>query len=217
MSVDRPQIIRHKLHGMANLAHTLLNPDHPFFYLDKKYRLKFMPQAARAALGNMPDCAKKTLSLKTASSSAVQILQVIAAGWREAGLKVKTSSYEWGRFYQDLKAGNFQVALLQWTGVIDPDIYRIAFHSSEQPPQGRNRGFYSHQIVDKLLIQGLSELNLRKRKQIYKKIQKIMAKDIAFIPLWHKNQIAVVKSNIKHYHQTRRGDFGYLNTVKKVR
>ena len=215
LSINRSEIIQHKLHNMARLASSLLTPEN-FFFNAKIKATQFKPSHARQILHPLSYCKNQILSVKSSrSKSAINTVRVIAKGWNQIGLKVKMNSYEWGRFYKDLEAGQFQIAFLQWTGIIDPDIYRVAFHSKEHSPQGRNRGFYTNSSLDNLLNQGLIEMNRQKRKIIYDHVQQIIAEDIAFIPLWHENQIAVVKTNIKYYYLSNLGDFNYLTVVKK--
>lgn len=214
-SINRSEIIQHKLHNMARSASSLLTPENFFFNTNIK-KFPFKQFHARQILHQLSQCKNQILSIKSSrSKSAINMVRVIAKGWNQIGLKIQTNSYEWGRFYKDLETGQFQIAFLQWTGIIDPDIYRVAFHSKEHPPQGRNRGFYTNSLLDNLLDQGLIEMNLQKRKIIYDQVQQIIAEDLAFIPLWHKDQIAVVKTNIKHYYLSGLGDFNYLTIVKK--
>ena len=215
-SINRSEIIQYKLHNMARSASSLLTSEN-FFFNTKIKNISFKQPYARQVLHQLSHCKDQILSLKSSRSKlATNMVQVIARGWNQMGLKVQINSYEWGRFYKDLEMGQFQTAFLQWTGIIDPDIYRVAFHSKEHSPQGRNRGFYMNQSVDSLLDQGLLEMDRQKRKIIYDQVQQIIAEDLAFIPLWHNDQIAVVKTNIKHYYLSSLGDLNYLTVVKKI-
>ena len=107
------------------------------------------------------------------------------------------------------------MALLKWVGAIDPDIYRLAFHSKEHPPKGRNRGFYHNKLLDKLLDQGITTMDREKRRIIYNQVQKIIHEDLVFIPLWHEDQITVVQKNVLNYHLSDNGDFRYLMKIVK--
>ena len=216
ISVHRKNIIQHKLHGMARLAYALLPPSHPFFNSSLP-KLEFNPKHAKETLQKMPNCQNQIWSIHSSRSKVTSnIMRVISYNWSQIGLKAEIKSYEWSRFYKDLENGEFQIAFLQWTGILDPDIYRIAFHSNEFPPKGRNRGFYKNFKLDSLLDRGITEMNQQKRRIIYRQVQKIIAQDVAIIPLWHNHQIAVVKQNIKNYYPSRGGDFNYLATIEKT-
>ncbi len=216
VSIDRLSIIQHKLKNFAHLSIGLLNPNN-FFFNSQIPSFSYQPDQAQHILSSLKKCQKTPLIIKSSNTqSAIHHARMIAGYWRKVGLKVTTQSSEWGSFYADLNYGKFQVALLRWVGVQDPDIYRLALHSKEHPPIGRNRGFYSNPKLDSLLNHGLSIMNLQKRQNIYNQIQKIVAEDIAFIPLWHNQQIAIVKKSIKNYTLSQKGDFHYLTTIQKI-
>ena len=55
----------------------------------------------------------------------------------------------------DVIRGNVQLYTLQFVGVTDPDMLRRAFHSSQMPPDGFNRGHYANPEVDRADRRGL--------------------------------------------------------------
>ena len=59
-------------------------------------------------------------------------------------------------------------------------------------------------------------MNLTQRKAVYHEIQEIIQKDLAFVPLWHEKQVAILRKNILHYRLSRSGDFRYLLNIKKT-
>ena len=217
LSIDRQKIIHHKLKGFARPAVTLLGPNHFFFKPNLKNPVYNLSEAKRLLSQLSPACQRKSLVLKTSQARfARDHGQILALQLKKAGLNIRSQSFDWGIFYEDLKKGRFQLALLKWVGVIDPDIYRLAFHSDEQPPKGRNRSFYANKTLDLLLEQGILTMEIEKRKAIYHKIQKMIQNELVFIPLWHEEQIAVVRKNIVNYHLSNNGDFYYLTQVLKT-
>ena len=107
------------------------------------------------------------------------------------------------------------MALLRWVGAFDPDIYRLAFHSLEAPPQGRNRGFYKNKKLDMLLSAGQKEFDIKIRKRIYKEVQKIVSEELPIIPLWHNQQTAVVKKDIEGYFLPAGGSYDFLLSISR--
>ncbi|MCY4321719.1 MAG: hypothetical protein OXC37_04890 [Bdellovibrionaceae bacterium] len=69
--------------------------------------------------------------------------------------------------------------------------------------------------MDKLLEQGFTERDQVKRKQIYDKVQKLIAEEFIVIPLWHDEELSIVQTNIKNYKMRANGDFLSLPSVKK--
>ena len=216
LSLNREDIITHKLHGLARRAVSLLHPEHFFFNQDLKLTSYDLKEAKRIFKSLTAACRNKTYTLKSSHlKSIVAQAGVLAANIQQAGFNLKTESFEWGTFYSALNRGQFELALLNWTGVVDPDIYRLAFHSGEHPPSGRNRGFYDNKTLDHLLEQGGQVMDRQKRKSFYDKAQTIIQQDMAFIPLWHTEQVVVVKKNIMDYYLSQTGSFYFLLNVKK--
>ncbi len=214
-AINRSQIIKHKLKNFAHIATTILSPNNVFFNADINNHLYNLNQAKKI-FNQIGACRQKTFSLKTSNArSAMDHGKIIALQLKKAGLQIKTESFEWGTFYGDLNAGRFHLALLKWVGVVDPDIYRMAFHSKEHPPKGRNRGFYKNKLLDQLLDQGVAMMDQKKRRYLYHQVQEIIQEDIAFIPLWHENQTGVAQKNILNYSLSDNGDFYYLVHIFK--
>ncbi len=212
-AIDRPSIIEHKLKGFAQTAESILNNENPFFSKSRTY--KYDLKKAQSILEKQ-GWKQKKIQIKTSSNQeVVSYAKVIAEGFRKAGFQVELKSYEWGTFYGDLKKGHFQLSLLRWIGAFDPDIYRLAFHSLEIPPYGRNRGFYINKKLDTLLTAGQKEFDLQPRKQIYKKVQQIVSKDLPIIPLWHNQQTAIIKKDIEGYFLPANGSYDFLLSISR--
>ena len=214
LSIDVPQMINYKLKGFASSASSLISKNNFFFNAPTKPIL-YEPHKARQLMDKNL-CQNKVLSLKSSSSQeAVSHARVLSRQIQKGtGISIRQESFEWGTFYGDINNGRFQLALLKWVGVVDPDIYRLAFHSAEWAPKGRNRGFYKNKVLDDLLIQGQFTMDRRKRKDIYNKIQMIIMRDMPIIPLWHQDQVSIVKKTIRGYHLNSQGDFGYLTKIQ---
>jgi peptide/nickel transport system substrate-binding protein len=213
-SIERKEIIDHKLLGLADEATSILTPSNPYYNGGLKNPDAQVEAAAKAieALG-----LKGTqITLKTSNSpQAVDNAKVIANQLNRSGLNVQLQSFEWATFYDDVKKGNFQLATMKWVGTVDPDIYRMAFHSKEVPP-GRNRGSYTNPKLDKLMDEGVTAPRA-KRKQIYDEVQRIVLEDFAIIPLWYDRQIAVANKSVAGYEPNPSSDFQPFLNVSKVK
>lgn len=210
-SLNIKNIIEYKLKDFAQPASSLVNPEHLFFNSKLQPTEFNLAKAKRLLKGLTPN----TLILKVSNKpNSINFGKILSQQIKQSGIKVTLKSLEWGILYKSLKNSQFDIALMSWSGVIDPDIYRIAFHSSEWPP-GRNRSLYKNLQLDKLLKQGISSLDFNKRKKIYNKIQSIIAQDVAIIPLWHKKQIIVVNKSIENFKPSLTEGFDPLITAYK--
>lgn len=212
-SLNRQEIIRYKLENLATPATSILPPSSQFFHKG----LSVEPWSPKVFKERSQTLGLKgtELTLKSSNNpSTVENAKIIAHQMEQIGIHVKVQSFEWGTFYSDVQSGNFQIALLRWVGAFDPDIYRIAFHSSEVSP-GRNRGSYMNPDLDRLLDEGLLIEDQEKRAKHYERVQEIILNDLPIIPLWYDTEVAVVHRRVRGYKPQLNGDFSSLVNAYK--
>lgn len=205
--IDVDEIIAYRLQNHAIRSSGLLSPVN-WFFEENVSRYSHRPEQAERLLdqagmtdpdGNGPE-SRITLELKTSNNpEVIGIARIIQAQVAKIGIRLDIKSYEWGTFYDDVKAGNFELTSMRWIGVTEPDFYYDIFHSSQIPPVGRNRGRYQNPEVDRLVQEGRVTLDTHKRKDIYSQVQKILALDLPYISLWHMNNISIVHKRVKNY------------------
>lgn len=220
-SVHREAIIKELIRGCARAASGLLDPGNWAFHGDVA-RYEYDPQRAKALLdqagypdpdGEGPEM-RFTLGYKTSQDKLrIRIAEVIRRDLEAVGIGIDLRSYEWGTFFSDIRRGNFQLYSLTWVGVTDPDIYYYIFHSDSLPPEGANRGRYSHPFLDQLLEEGRRTTDPERRKHVYRKVQEIVAREIPYVSLWHNDDIVVLREEIKGFEVYPGGD---LHSLKRV-
>jgi peptide/nickel transport system substrate-binding protein len=157
-----------------------------------------------------------TLSYKTSTDmESMEIAQIIKGYLKEVGIGVEVRSFEWGTFFDDIKKGNFQMYSLRWIGVVDPDIFYYLFHSSSFPPNGANRGRYCNPTLDKLLTLSRRTVDRAQRKELYSRIQKILAKDTVYTSLWYRNNLVVIREQFHGFQIYAGGEYISLKNVKQ--
>lgn len=213
LSIDRQQIIDHKLEGLAIPATSLLTPGNPFFSVELQ-PAAYSLEKAKELISSLPK--DHAFVLKTSNQqSAVENGKVIAYQLKRLGLNVQLKSFEWGTYYEDIKKGQFEMATMRWVGTTDPDIYRLAFHSQQLSPAGRNRGYYVNHKLDPLLDEGLKFEDEQHRIDHYKKVQEIVFNDLPIVPLWYDKQVAIVNKRVLNYKLPLNGDFSFALDVEK--
>lgn len=213
--IDRRAIIEHKFRGHARLSTGLLAPNH-WAYEQDVARYPYRPDKARKLLdkagypdpdgeGSKP---RFTLQYKVSANQFRQtIAELIAYQLRRIGIRVRVRAYEWGTFYSDIKSGNFELTSMQWPTVTDPNIYRWIFHSENIPSAddtsaGANRGAYKNKEVDRLLDRAKREVDRDKRIEMYSRLQKILARQLPYVSLWHEDNLAVKQKGVEGYYMT---------------
>jgi peptide/nickel transport system substrate-binding protein len=219
--IDRELLIRHLLKGLATSATGLLSPLN-WAYEPTVTKFAYDPQKAKRLLdqagftdpdgdGPMP---RFKLSYKTTNLDLRRrMAEALKEQLSQIGIDLEVRTYEWGTFYADIKQGNFHLYTLQWVGADDPDIYFNLFHSRSIPPNGDNRGRYQNPDIDHLLEMGRRSLNQEERKLIYGKVQKILAQDLPYVPLWWMKNVVLTRPEIQGFIPYPDGDLISLKGV----
>lgn len=225
MAIDRDAIIRHLLKDTVTEASGLLAPLN-WAYEERVRRWPHDPQRAKRLLDDAgfadPDgdgpLPRFRLSFKTTSIDLRRrIAEAFKDQLRQVGIELELRSYEWGTFFNDIKRGNFHLYSLAWVGIEDPDAYYQIFHSAAVPPNGDNRGRYRNPQVDRLLERGRATLDPRERQRIYSAVQRLLAEDLPYIPLWWWKNVVVKKPFLQGFVAYPDGDLISLKNASMSR
>ncbi len=216
LAIDRDAIIHYVFRGAARRASALLPPEHwagtelPLIERD-------LPRA-RALLRKAGYGKKNPLRLVYKTSSdpfRIRLATILQQQLAEAGIQVTVSSYDWGTFFGDIKAGRFQLYSLAWVGIKSPDIFRYAFHSDALPPAGANRGRFTDAQVDKLIDAAMQQTNPQQQAELYQQLQRRLLEQLPYVPLWFESQYFVARDEITGYRLAADGNFDALEQVVK--
>ena len=140
------------------------------------------------------------LSFKTSTDVEANLrAQMTQQMLQQVGIAMDIQTNEFGKFFEDISKGNFQMYSLSRNGIGDPDFFYIIFFSKNMPPEGQNRGYYSNPKVDQLIMEGRSTFDRARRKQIYGEIQRIVQEDLPYVSLYHQINVAVMDKGLQGY------------------
>jgi peptide/nickel transport system substrate-binding protein len=217
-AIDREAIMRHVLGNAARPAAALLQPGH-WAGNPALEPLAYDPVRARALLKQAGFDSDHPLVLHYKTSTdplRLRIATVIQQQLAEAGVEMKLSSYDWGTFYGDIKAGRFQMYSLAWVGIKTPDIFRYAFHSDSLPPEGANRGRLHDAVIDRLIAAAEQGASLLEQAATYRQIQARLLEILPYIPLWYEDHVFAARSDISGYRLARDGNYDSLINTSKA-
>lgn len=213
-AIDRDAIIRHLFGGRARAAESVIRPQH-WAGTDRLTPYAYDPQLARDYLedAGYDEQNPLVLSYKTSTDPfRLRIAHVFQSQLAAVGIEMKISSYDWGTFFGDIKAGNFQLYSLAWVGVNTPDILRYAFHSSSQPPAGANRGRYHSASIDRLIEQA-EQAGRDHARELYREVQRQVHHDLVYVPLWYESNV-VASRGLRGYAPAYDGNYLALNSTR---
>jgi peptide/nickel transport system substrate-binding protein len=229
-AIDRKTIIHTKLHDRA-IAATGMLPTFHWAYEKNVDDYPFDPARAKRLLdeagypdpdGDGPGVRFNIVYSTSSNKLRVAIANVIAEMLREVGIGVDLRVNEFATLFADLKKGNFQVALMQIPEISEPDLY-INFFASERIPTrdnldaGGNRERYRNPELDRLIFEGRRTLDRPGRKRVYSQIQKILARDVPVVSLWHEDNIAALRKNVGGFVMLPTAQLSGLDRVYKTK
>lgn len=225
LTLDRPTVIHARFQGRAVLATGLLPPTHWAYNGDVAHWDRDLPRA-RALLDAAgfragPDGVRMRLTYKTSADAfRVAIAHVLASQLAEVGIEVEVRPFEFATFFADIKRGNFQIATMQTTPITEPDFYFSYFHSSRIPTDAdrdaQNRWNYRNADFDRVSAAARHEPDRAVRKGLYAEAQRLVARDLPVIPLWHEDNVVLSNVDVQSYAILPDGRFAGLPGVTKL-
>ena len=198
-AIDREGIVNAVTFGTATVANSLIPPTIEYSANDEGYALKYDLQAAKAELAKsaFPNGFSATLSIKSGNSALAQEAQIVQQSLAQLGITVTIETLEPATFsskvYKDYNY-DFMINSGQ-SDSPDPD----GLVSFQADPEGFSHSywtFYTNDDVTKLLTKGRATADGDARKQIYLDIQKTMAEQVPYIPLYYTSVIKASTSSV---------------------
>ena len=214
-AVDREAIVRYVMGGGARLANAILPPEH-WAGAPELVLIEHDPERARQILAELGYDRSNPLRVvyKTSTNPVrVRIATIIQDQLAQAGIEVELSTYDWGTFYGDIKAGRFQMYSLAWVGIKLPDIFRYTMHSESLPDAGANRGRFISDTADRLIEQAESNTDLERQAALYRELQAHLLDELPYVPLWYEDHYLVARSGVSGYDVAADGNYDGLKQV----
>jgi peptide/nickel transport system substrate-binding protein len=220
LATDRESLIRYLLHGQARLASGILPPNH-WAYEPRVMQYPYDPAGAEtlldtAGLPRKQGGVRFHLILKVSTEEQARLIgAALQEQWRRVGVDLEIRPLELATLFSDVAKGNFQLTYLRWVGAnTDPDVFEYVFSSKRFPPDGANRGHYRNPRVDALTDEMRMQMDKEKRQAECSEVQKILAEDVPYIPLWFTDVVSVHRRALGDIALSPTGDFDFLTTLR---
>lgn len=225
LALNRPLLRQALLQNAASPATSLLPSGHPAlwpapedpydpFTAESLLDDTMLPDGRTLLLG--PEGTRLTLTLLTSTEAFSQRLaQALQAAWGKIGVEVVLQSAEWASFHSRVQQGQFDMALLTWTGLQDPTFYAKAFNSTQAPPAGLNRGRVNDAELDALTTQLLAAPTESAQAALAKQVQQRVATLRPYLPLWRRDHVLVQDPQVRGCTMGPSGDYRGLLACKR--
>lgn len=92
---------------------------------------------------------------------------------------------------------NWDMFNMAWNLVVDPDM--SSTFSKNQFPPGQNKGFFVNEEIEKLMMDGLDELDQEKRKEIYLELAKKFNEELPYLFIYIRTNPWLVNKRVKNF------------------
>lgn len=173
------------------------------------------PEKAKALLEEIGWDSSQTLLLRypTGNKPREMSAPLIQSALKEVGIEVELQITDFATLLTDLKAGDYDLSLLGWTGSSDPDLLAtILYDSGSLPPEGWNIMHYKNDRVDELVKEGRLTSDLETRQEAYHEMYRILNDELPVVFLWSENTLYAHNNRLIGFEPTRFGSWASLGS-----
>jgi peptide/nickel transport system substrate-binding protein len=158
------------------------------------------------------DGKKLTIELSTHSEdpNRIQTIEFLQYELAAIGIDAKVNTTEWPTFSTNLINNKFDIALVGWLGLVDPD---RAMYNQFHTQGGSNYGKYSNARVDELLELGRKTLDQDERAKIYQEAAQIVVDEVAYNVVLYQGYVVMYSKNLKGFELNPSGDLRGLSAA----
>lgn len=220
-ALDREGLVRTVLGGHARPASGLLTPEHWAYAPAAPPRHD--PARARRLLdragyadpdGPGPQPRFRVVYKTTGLPARRRMAEALQAELARVGIRLDVRMHNWGTLFADVRAGNFEMVAMAWVGITEPDLYRLAYHSTMTPPEGFNRGYFDDAVVDRLVEAARDAPTRAARRRLYARVQRRLARELPVVPLWWEDRIVVHSRRLHGFVPQPSGDLRGLAATR---
>ncbi|HWJ02073.1 MAG TPA: ABC transporter substrate-binding protein, partial [Verrucomicrobiae bacterium] len=143
-----------------------------------------------------------------------QVLAEAVQGYlAKVGVKVTIDSYDWTTYKQKVKAGDYDIAFYGWIGDNgDPDNFMTLLSVDDR---SMNIAMYKNAEFNNLIKKGVATKAGADRNAVYTQLEKIAAKDAAWLPISHAQTLVGYRSNVQNFYFHMTGITPFAEVSKK--
>jgi len=224
MAVDRNEIVRVALKDQSPVAVGIVPPGFAGYASTAKL-LPYDPAQARNLLAKAGYPGGKgfpplTLSFRQDEQQAQDTCQLVASQLKNnLGLDIQLRPMEWAALLDERSKKTLPFYLIRWSAdYLDPQDYlSVMLHTSKKingkDDHPENGVGYSNPEFDRLCDQADVEQNQQKRMALYHQAEQIAIEDAPWAPLFHLNDLELIKPRVGHIRDSLLGHLPHTTTT----
>ncbi|NCA82290.1 MAG: ABC transporter substrate-binding protein [Opitutae bacterium] len=105
---------------------------------------------------------------------------------KDAGIELVVDKKDWAAWTKDMDAYHFDLTWAAWSAGIFKNPESMWASKEADRPAGQNIAGYQNAEVDALIDEQRTELDVRKRHDLVRRIDAILAREVPYVLLWNK-------------------------------
>lgn len=156
-------------------------------------------QAALAEAGYPNGEGFPELTLSYYSNETIKKVVEAMAEMLEENLNitVNITNADWAIFYEDILAGNYEVAAMGWSGDY---VHPMTFMPLLKTGDANNNVFYSNPEYDALVEQASSMTDAKAAMEVFRQAEAIASAEYPVMPLYYKSNMMLMKDKVTGYY-----------------
>ncbi|QNN63910.1 ABC transporter substrate-binding protein [Leucobacter denitrificans] len=197
-ALDLEGITQATTFGTARAATSLIPPSIAYSAADAGFELGYDVDAAKQELAESgyPDGFTATLLIASGNASRAQIAQIVQESLAQIGITIEIESIDLAAFRERFRAFDYDFMLN--SGQSDsPDPNGLVTFQAD--PEGFSNSYWTHYTNDEvtaLMHEGRTTPDGPEREQIYLDIQRILAEEVPYIPVYYSSTLHGTTSKV---------------------
>lgn len=129
------------------------------------------------------------------------LLPIMTQNYKDLGINLKAETLDFNAIMDKADKGDFDMYFAAWGLTPDPDNTVYITNGAQ------NRFGYSNATVDELMAKGRKELDLEKRKEIYKQMYQELNKDVPAILMYQRTNMYGISGRVSGFDLSPYKDF----------
>lgn len=113
------------------------------------------------------------------------------------GISVNISNADWAIFYEDVRAGKYDVAAMGWSGDY---LHPMTFMPLLKTGDESNNVFYSNPEYDALVEKGSVMTDAKAAMEVFREAEALACNEYPMLPLYYKSNMMLMHDNVTGYY-----------------
>lgn len=214
-AINKEAIIKSVLFGYGEVPTSFMPKMLMTDLTQKPYTYDLAKAKQLMAASNQPNGFSATLTTVSGDVIGNQVAQIVQQMVLPLKIKLKIEQLEGDTQYSQIQTGEYEMAEGYMTSdTFDPDEL-VSYAALGNGGSHAVWTYYNNDEVNKLAAEALREFDVKKRAELYKKLQEIVFHDAPYVWLYWTPSVTAVRDDVKGFRVLPTGNY-WLEDVWKV-